>query len=65
MLFFPPIARVVLFFFAWRMDVLTRPYLAGACPPLQTRKSGAASFVALQSRFRDDTDKIQSWASPR
>jgi hypothetical protein len=31
MLFFPPIANVVLFLFAWRMDVLTRPYLAGAC----------------------------------
>jgi hypothetical protein len=31
MLFFPPIASVVLFLFAWRMDVLTRPNLAGAC----------------------------------
>ena len=26
-----PIASVVLFLFAWRMDVLTRPSLAGAC----------------------------------
>jgi hypothetical protein len=31
MLFFPPIASVVLFFFAWRMDALTRPYVVGAC----------------------------------
>ncbi len=31
MLFFPPVASIVLFFFAWRMDVLTRPSVAGAC----------------------------------
>jgi len=31
MLFFPPIASVVLFLFVWRMDVLTRPYLVGGC----------------------------------
>jgi hypothetical protein len=31
MLFFPLIASVVLFLFAWRMEVLTRPSLAGAC----------------------------------
>ena len=31
MLFFPPIASVVLFVFVWRMDLLTRPYLTGAC----------------------------------
>ena len=31
MLLFPPIASVVISLFAWRMDVLTRPYLAGAC----------------------------------
>jgi hypothetical protein len=31
MLFFPPIASVVLFLFAWRMDVLTRPHVAGTC----------------------------------
>jgi hypothetical protein len=31
MLFFPPIASVVLFLFAWRMDLLTRPYLVGGC----------------------------------
>lgn len=30
MLFFPLVASVVLFLFAWRMDVLTRPYAAGA-----------------------------------
>jgi hypothetical protein len=30
MLFFPPIASVVLFLFVWRMDLLTRPYLTGA-----------------------------------
>jgi hypothetical protein len=31
MLFLPPIASVVLFLFVWRMDLLTRPYLTGAC----------------------------------
>ena len=31
MLFFPPIASVVLFLFVWRMDLLTRPYLVGGC----------------------------------
>ena len=31
MLFFPPIASVVLFLFVWRMDLLTRPYLTGGC----------------------------------
>jgi hypothetical protein len=31
MLFFPLVASVVLFLFAWRMDALTRPDLAGAC----------------------------------
>jgi len=31
MLFFPAIASVVLFLFVWRMDLLTRPYLAGGC----------------------------------
>ena len=30
-LFFPLIASVVMFLFAWRMDVLTRPSLAGVC----------------------------------
>jgi hypothetical protein len=31
MLFFPLVASVVLFLFAWRMDALTRPSLAGVC----------------------------------
>ncbi len=31
MLFFPPIASVVLFLFVWRMDLLTRPYVVGGC----------------------------------
>jgi hypothetical protein len=30
MLVFPLVASVVLFLFAWRMDVLGRPYVAGA-----------------------------------
>ena len=29
--FFPAIATIVLFLFAWRMDVLTRPSVAGGC----------------------------------
>jgi hypothetical protein len=31
MLVFPLVASVVLFLFAWRMDVLTRPSVAGLC----------------------------------
>jgi hypothetical protein len=31
MLFFPPIASVVLFLFVWRLDLLTRPGLVGGC----------------------------------
>ena len=31
MLFFPPIASVVLFLFVSRMDLLTRPYVVGGC----------------------------------
>jgi hypothetical protein len=30
-LFFPPIASFVLFLVVWRMDLLSRPFVIGAC----------------------------------